>query len=186
MAQSKVLVDTNAYLRLAKTIRPLLFAPFGENEYCLYIIPELNDELAHQRLLSKFPWTSEEDYQKNRKFFPALSKDQQKAIENTFDYLWDYAKSEALGTSKVDVKYIAYAIELQIPIVTDDQDMTELAKMYGVTVMPTLQLLKIMYDAEHTDLKTINGLVEYWKYLGDKPANLDSDYEKYFEKTNKK
>lgn len=183
MAQSKVLVDTNAYLRLAKTIHPLLFVPFGENQYCLYIIPELNTELTNHRLLSKFPWTSVEDYQDNRKFFPTLSKDQQKAIENTFDYLWDYAKSEALGTSKVDVKYIAYAIELQVPIITDDQDMTELAKVYGVTVMPTLQLLKIMYDAGHADLKTINGLVEYWKYLGDKPANLDSDYQKYFGKT---
>lgn len=180
MAQSKILVDTNAYLRLAKTIHPLLFVPFSENEYCLYIIPELNAELSNHRLLSKFPWTSEEDYQENRKFFPTLSKDQQKAIENTFDYLWDYAKSEALGTSKVDVKYIAYAIELQIPIVTDDQDMTALAKVYEVTVMPTLQLLKIMYDAGHTNLQTINGLVEYWRYTSDNPANLDRDYKKYF------
>lgn len=46
MPQSKILVDTNAYLRLAKTVRPLLFVPFGDNEYCLYILPELNEELA--------------------------------------------------------------------------------------------------------------------------------------------
>lgn len=180
MTQSKVLVDTNAYLRLAQTIRPLLFMPFGENKYCLYIIPELNDELASCRLLSKFPWTFETDHQENRKFFPKLGKKQQKSIEDTFNYLWDYAKSEVLGTSKVDVKYIAYAYELKIPVVTDDQDMIKLAKMFDVTAMPTLQLLKIMYNAGHTDLKTIKGLVEYWKYLGDKPANLDSDYEKYF------
>ncbi len=50
MAQSKILVDTNAYLRLAKTIRPLLFMPFGENEYCLYILPELNEELKSHKL----------------------------------------------------------------------------------------------------------------------------------------
>ncbi len=181
MAQSKVLVDTNAYLRLAKTIHPLLFVPFGENEYCLYIIPELNDELAHHRLLSKFPWTSEEDYQENRKYFPTISKEQQKAIASTFDYVWDHAKSETLGTSKVDVKYIAYAIELEIPIVTDDQDMTTLAKEFDVSVMPTLQLLKIMLNAGYTDMKTINGLVEYWRYIADRPANLDSDYKKYFE-----
>ena len=75
MAQSKILVDTNTYLKLAKTIRPLLFAPFGDDENCLYILPELNDEL-----------------------------------------------------------YIAYAQELDIPLVTDDQDMTALAREYDVSV----------------------------------------------------
>lgn len=127
MAQSKILVDTNTYLRLAKTIHPLLSVPFGEDQYCLYIIPELNKELAHHRLLSKFPWTLEEDYKENRKSFLTFSKKQQKEIENTFDYVWAYAISETLGTSKVDVKYISYAIELQVPIVTDDQDMTNLS-----------------------------------------------------------
>ena len=83
------------------------------------------------------------------------------------------------GISKVDAWYIAYAIELQIPVVTDDQDMTKLAKTFDVKVMPTLGLLKIMLDAGHTDMKTINSLVEYLRIF-DKPANLDSDYKKYF------
>lgn len=48
MTQSKILVDTNAYVRIAKTIRPLLFCEFGENQYCLYIIPELNNELQNK------------------------------------------------------------------------------------------------------------------------------------------
>lgn len=52
MTQSKILVDTNAYLRLAKTIRPLLFNPFGDNGYCLYILPELNTELTNNRLVT--------------------------------------------------------------------------------------------------------------------------------------
>ena len=56
MPQSKILVDTNSYLRLAQTIRPLLFLPFGDGEYCLYILPELNVELSNRRLKSKFPW----------------------------------------------------------------------------------------------------------------------------------
>jgi hypothetical protein len=182
MAQSKVLVDTNAYLRLAKTIHPLLFVPFGENEYCLYIIPELNAELANHRLLSKFPWTSVEDYKENRKSFPTLGGKQKKSIADTFKHIWELAQSdEFLGPSKVDARYIAYAYELKIPIVTDDQDMTKLAKEFDITVMPTLQLLKIMLNAGHTDMKTINGLVEYWRYIADSPANLDRDYKKYFE-----
>lgn len=56
MSQSKILVDTNAYLRLAKTIHPLLSTPFGEKKYCLYILPELNKELANAKFENKFPW----------------------------------------------------------------------------------------------------------------------------------
>ena len=52
MPQAKILVDTNAYLRLAKTIRPLLFVPFGVKEFCLYILPELNHELENRKLQS--------------------------------------------------------------------------------------------------------------------------------------
>ena len=62
MPQSKILVDTNAYLRLARTVHPLLFTPFGDAEYCLYIIPELNRELCGHRLMSKFPWINEAEY----------------------------------------------------------------------------------------------------------------------------
>ena len=64
MTQSKILIDTNAYLRLAKTIRPLLFNPFGDNGYCLYILPELNAELTNNRLVTKFYWIEEDEYRK--------------------------------------------------------------------------------------------------------------------------
>lgn len=44
MAQAKYLIDTNSYLRLARSIRPLLGATFGAKPTCLYVIPELNVE----------------------------------------------------------------------------------------------------------------------------------------------
>lgn len=87
MPQSKILVDTNSYLRLAKTIRPLLFMPFGENEYCLYILPELNSELGTRKLQSKFPWVDEEEFAENRKHFPQVGKKQRQSIHQTFDYV---------------------------------------------------------------------------------------------------
>jgi hypothetical protein len=180
MPQSKILVDTNAYLRLAKTIRPLLFMPFGDNEYCLYILPELNDELANRRLQSKFPWVDEKEFTENRKHFPQIGKKQKKSIQRTFEYVWDYVQTELLGPSRVDALYIAYALELDVPVVTDDQDMTELAKAFDAQAMPTLELLKIMLDCGHTDIITINGLVEYWKYFADMPANFKVDYQRLF------
>ena len=180
MPQSKILVDTNAYLRLAKTIRPLLFVPFGDNEYCLYILPELNEELAGRKLSSKFPWVDEEEFTENRKHFPSIGKKQKKSIQQTYEYVWEYVQTDLPGPSRVDVWYIAYALELDVRVVTDDQDMTELANVFGAQVMPTLKLLKIMLDCGHTNMKTINGLIEYWKYFSDMPANFNADYKHLF------
>src|SRR5690606_4044435 len=45
VAQRKILVDTNSYLRLAQSIHPLLFSEFGPNACCLYVLKELDDEL---------------------------------------------------------------------------------------------------------------------------------------------
>ncbi|QGS59038.1 type II toxin-antitoxin system VapC family toxin [Shewanella algae] len=182
MPQSKILVDTNAYLRLAKTIRPLLFVPFGENEYCLYILPELNKELTSRKLQSKFPWVDEAEYAENRKHFPQIGKKQQKSIQQTFEYVWDYVQTELPGPSRVDAWYIAYALELGVPMVTDDQDMTELAKAFDAQVMSTLELLKIMLDSGHTDMKTIDGLIAFWRHFTDLPANVRADYQRLFGK----
>jgi hypothetical protein len=180
MAQSKILVDTNAYLRLAKTIRPLLFVPFGENQYCLYILPELNKELQNHRLQSTFYWVNEDEFVENRKHFPSIGKKQKAAIDLAFGYIWDYVQTDLPGPSHVDALYIAYALEFDVPVVTDDQDMTALAKAFDAKVMPTLELLKIMLECGHTDMKTIKGLCEYWRQFGDRPANMDIDFKRLF------
>lgn len=180
MPQSKILVDTNAYLRLAKTIRPLLFVPFGDNEYCLYILPELNQELENNKLQNKFHWLSEQDFADNRKHFPSIGRKQRKSIQQTFKFLWDHVQTELPGSSRVDTLYIATALELDIPVVTDDQDMTALAQAFDAKVMSTLELLKIMLDYGHTDMKIIDGLCDYWRYIADEPSNFKSDYLRLF------
>lgn len=180
MPQSKILVDTNAYIRLAKTIRPLLFVPFGEDELCLYVLPELNKELSSRKLQSKFPWVGEEEFSENRKHFPSTGRKQKKSIEQGFEYIWDHVQTELPGPSKVDAWYIAYALELGLPVITDDQDMAELAVVFEVEVMSTLDLLKIMLDSGHTDMKVIDGLCDYWRYISDMPANFHSDYQRLF------
>lgn len=180
MPQSKVLVDTNSYLRLAQSIRPLLFVPFGDEDYCLYILPELNDELSNRRLNSKFPWVDEDEYSENRKHFPTIGRNQKKSINETFEYIWNYVQTDLTGPSRVDALYIAYALELGIPVVTDDQDMAELAAVFEVSSMPTLELLKLMYDKGHVDLIKIKGITDYWIAIGDCPANLHRDIKRFF------
>jgi hypothetical protein len=182
MPQSKIIVDTNSYLRLAQTIRPLLFMPFGDKEYCLYILPELNDELSVNRLKSKFPWTEDAEYVENRKHFPVIGKKQKKAIKEALEFIWDFVDTELPGPSKVDALYIAYAQELDIPVVTDDQDMTQLAIEFDVIVMPTLELLKLMHDCEHVKIETIKAIIDYWRAIDDRPANLSRDIKRFFPK----
>jgi len=180
MVQSKILVDTNCYLRLAQSVKPLLFAPFGDNEYCLYVIPELNDELERQNLANKFPWVNEPEYQQDRQHYPAISNKQKKAIQSTFEFIWDYVETELPGPSRVDARYIAYAIELDVYVVTDDEDMITLAKAFGAKVMRTLELLKLMLDAGHIDMKKVQSIVSYWRHIKDTPGQLTKQYRKLF------
>jgi hypothetical protein len=180
MPQSKILLDTNSYLRLAQTVRPLLFVPFGEGQYCLYILSELNDELSNRRLNSKFPWVDDEEYAENRKYFPTVGPKQKRIIKTNFEFIWDHVQTALPGPSQVDALYIAYALELGVPVVTDDQDMTELAIEFEVQVMPTLELLKVMHDNNHADLKKVKAIVEYWRAIGDCPANLHRDLKRFF------
>lgn len=182
MSQSKILVDTNSYLRLAQTIRPLLCRPFGDKEYCLYVLPELNQEIENHKLQNDFSWVKEAEYVQNRQQFPNISRKQKTSIKKTSEHLWDYVQTELPGPSHVDVLYITYSIELDIPVVTDDQDMTALAKTFDKKVMPSLELLKIMLDCGHTDMKIIKGLCDYWQYNGDCPSNFKKDFQRLFAK----
>ena len=45
MPQTKILLDTNTYLRLAQSIHPLLGNPCGKENYTLYIHKEIDIEL---------------------------------------------------------------------------------------------------------------------------------------------
>lgn len=180
MPQFKILVDTNSYIRLERTIHPLLFQTFGAAEYCLYVLPELNKELENHKLQSKFHWVVEAEYAENRQYFPKLSCKQKNAIALSYDYVWDYVKSEHPGPSRVDVLYIAYALELGIPVVTDDKDMTELAKIFDAEVMPTLTLLRTMLDCKHVRMQTITGRFSHWRHITDLPANFATDLRRLF------
>jgi hypothetical protein len=58
--------------------------------------------------------------------------------------------------------------------------MTALAESFNVRVMPTLELLKIMLDAGHVTAEKVESIINYWQYIGEKPANFERDYERFF------
>ncbi len=188
MGQSKILLDTSTYLRLAQSIHPLLGKAFGEEKFALYIHKEIEVELKRSgRLQSKFYWIEQEQYIQNRKKRLIVSNQKQDDIEDTYDHIWQYQKDYELNLSREDIYCIATALELDIQLVTDDQDMIKTCKEFGVTVLSTLQLLRLMLDNEWIEITTVKQIVEYWEYENDLPANFNSDFKLLFKnKSNKK
>ena len=67
MSQTKILVDTCSYFRLARNIHPLLAVAFGQAGYTLYAHDALTKEFTRQdRLQNKFEWFKERAYVDNR------------------------------------------------------------------------------------------------------------------------
>lgn len=181
MAQSKILVDTNAYFRLAQSIRPLLKTEFGEPPYCLYVIKELQDEYSRSsRLRNKFPWVNDPEYAENRSHRLQLSRQDKNEIGQAFDFIFDHKRTAYPTVSRVDVTVLAHAYVLGVPVVTDDTDMLALAKDFGITTFKTLDLLKLMLECGHVDMVKVREVAGYLSYQNDRPKEFKNDYKKLF------
>ena len=181
MAQTKILLDSNSYFRLAKSIHPLLFQEFGDSYYCLYVLEELEREYARNpRLQNKFAWVNETEYRENRARRLALSRQQKKELPTVYDFLWNHAQTELPGPSKIDVTVLSYGYVLDIPVVTDDADMIALAKAFGIRVTKTLELLKLMMNSDHIDIAAVRRVAAYWSYEDDRPKDYHADYRRLF------
>ena len=181
MPQTKILIDTNTYLRLAQSIHPLLGNPFGKEKYTLYIHKEIETELKRSgRLQTRFYWIEQEQYINNRKKRLVISKQKQTVIEDTYEHIWQYQKDSGLSLSREDIYCIATALEENIRLVTDDQNMIKTCKEFGVRVLSTLQLLKLMLKSKRIDNTMVKQIVDYWKYENDLPANFRKELKALF------
>lgn len=62
-----VLLDTNIYLRLAKRIRPMLGVKFGQKDYVLTILKDVEDEVhQNSKLRYRTPWFGDADLSAER------------------------------------------------------------------------------------------------------------------------
>jgi len=181
MSPSRILVDSNAYFRLAKSIHPLLNTEFGDKRYCLCCIKELQDEYNRSpRLQNVFSWVNYPEYVSNRSHFLKITKEEKPEIRRANDFILDYVRNVHPGVSKVDVLCLAHAEQLHIPIVTDDEEMRTVAVEYGIKTYKTLELLKLMLDCRHIGIEKIREIAAYWIYLNDKPKDFIADYKKLF------
>jgi predicted nuclease of predicted toxin-antitoxin system len=181
MPQSKILIDSNVYFRLAESIHPLLKVEFGKERYCLYVIKELQAEYEkNPRLKNTFYWVNEPEYKKNRTFKLNISRKNQQEIAQVFDFIKNHAKDSHPSLSRVDITALAHAYVLDIPIVTDDSDMLDLAVEFNIKALKTLELLKLMLDCRRIDITIVRKIAAYWNYGDDKPKSFASDYKKLF------
>ena len=184
MPQTRILIDSNVYFRLAESIRPLLQTEFGAEKYCLYVIKELQTEYDKSpRLKSTFYWVNEPEYKKNRACALEISRENKQAIAHVYDFIKNHARDSQLGLSRVDITALAHAYVLAIPIVTDDSDMLALAEDFNIKTLKTLDLLKLMLDCRHIDIAVVRQIASYWTYAEDKPKSFASDYKKLFKES---
>ncbi len=185
MAQSKILLDSNSYFRLAKSIQPLLFVEFGADKHCLYVLDDLQKEFdCNPRLQREFPWVDEEEYRNNRSRKLSLSRKDKREIQTAYDIIWDYVLSEPdIGASPVDTRILSHSYVLGIPTVTDDTDMRVVATTFDIKAMKTLELLVLMLECEHITMDRIRQIMAYWEYVGDKPTGCHKDYKRLFKES---
>ncbi|MEQ8152716.1 MAG: DNA-binding protein [Smithellaceae bacterium] len=184
MSQSRILVDSNAYFRLAQSIHPLLNVEFGVQRFCLYCLKELQDEYdKNPRLINTFSWVNEPEYVKNRSHLLKITREEKPEIKRAYDFIRDYVRNVHPGVSKVDVLCLAHAEQLNIPVVTDDEEMRIAATAYNIKTFKTLELLRLMLDCDYIDIKKIREIATYWIYLNDRPKDFNVDYKKLFGET---
>ena len=133
MSPARMLLDTCAYLRLARSIHPLLGVKFGAERYCLYVIEDFQAEFDKQtRLQTKFSWINQPEYVENRSKCLQVSHKERKQAKLAYDVILAFADSAKLGISLVDARAVALAYIVKLPLITDDTDVQKACKEFGV------------------------------------------------------
>lgn len=153
-----VLLDTNAYLRLAKRVRPLLGKRFGQKDYELAVLKDVEDEVQRSpRLRHNHPWFGAANLAAERlAHSPRLSAKDKETLAVAASILRGLVRMDVerfMGAgrsppSDVDCRVLAFGQIRPAVVVTDDLGMHELAAMVGIEVWHGPELLKKMLGAK--------------------------------------
>ncbi|MEI6390914.1 MAG: hypothetical protein WCT12_07395 [Verrucomicrobiota bacterium] len=111
-----VVLDSNAYFRLAQSVRPLLQQCFGASPaYSLHVLAELDDEYrTSTRLRHKFEWVGGTEYRQDRQL-----KRYELHVEcwSTIKLLWVMLTAARINMDKVVeiIEYWDYEKDLPMP-----------------------------------------------------------------------
>lgn len=153
-----VLLDTNAYLRLAKRIRPLLGVEFGQKQYLPTVLKQVEDEVFKSpRLQFLYPWFSDTELNTERMSKQVrLSAAERTQIEAAASVLHAYVLADPLGytsqgrspPSPTDCFMLAFGQVRPAIVVTDDLGMHKLADDFDIDIWHGHELLKKMLSAQ--------------------------------------
>ena len=181
-----VLLDSNAYFRLARSIPQLLAGQFGANpSYSLFVLADLDDEyLTSARLKNKFEWVNASEHKLDRRNKRYSPKGKWRiAADNAYSFLAAYAAENRLNVSREDLRALAVGLARAIPVCSDDLGMRTIAEAHAITCWSSLELLKCMLTAKRIDLALVVQIVEYWQSENDLPmskASLRTIFKNYF------
>lgn len=153
-----VLLDTNAYLRLAKRIKPLLGVAFGQKNYMLTILKDVETEVQRSpRLKELFPWFEDAGIatERNAKTM-RLSKQEKEDLDITVSVLQGiveqnisiFTRSGRSTPSPVDCRVLAFGQIRPAIVATDDLGMHELANLVDIKIWHGYELLHKMLSAK--------------------------------------
>jgi hypothetical protein len=178
-----VLLDTNAYLRLAKRIRPLLGVEFGQKQYSLTVLKQVEDEVFKSpRLQFLYPWFTDGDLNAERMAKQVrLSTEERVKIEAAVSVLRAYVQADPMGyttkgrspPSPTDCFILAFGQVRPAVVVTDDLGMHRLASDFDIGIWHGHDLLRKMLTAKvitnelvrqiYTALENNNDLPPTWQ-----------------------
>lgn len=153
-----VLLDTNAYLRLAKRIRPMLGIKFGQNGYIPTVLSDVEQEVHRNRVLRfKYPWFDDDELHKERLASQIrLSAAEKTALQSAQSVLHGTVLSDIdrfiVGDrsppSPTDCRVLAFTQIRPSIVVTDDLGMHALAEDFQIDVWHGWELLAKMKTAK--------------------------------------
>lgn len=176
-----VLLDTNAYLRLAKRVRPLLGKKFGQKDYVLTILRDVEDEVQRSpRLRHDYPWFDIETLVAERlSQTPRLSAEEKATLAAAASVLHGLVQMEPTRfmtqrrspPSYTDCRVLAFGQIRPAIVVTDDLGMHELASMVGIQdIWHGPELLKKMLSAKFIDNELVRDIYAALEANGDLTA----------------
>lgn len=177
-----ILLDSCAYFRIARSIHPLLAGSFGPSPpYSLFVLAALDDEyLTSTRLKNKFEWVNAKEYRQDRetKKYSCKGKWAREA-DNAFSFLAGYVRQHSLLLAPEDLKALAVGFARQVPVVSDDRAIRQVADTHTIECWGTLDLLKLMVDSGRITGARVNEVLEYLDNENDLPLGKNELRERY-------
>ncbi|MCF6281494.1 MAG: hypothetical protein L3J28_04650 [Candidatus Polarisedimenticolaceae bacterium] len=172
-----VLLDTNAYLRLAKRVHPMLGVKFGQKNYVLTILKVTEDEVhKSSKLRHKFPWFDNPELTAERLAKQVrLKPDEKQLIDISKGIFRQHVLENAANyknpPSPADCHILAFGQLRPAMVVTDDLSMHQLAEEFDLhkSVWHGHELLHKMLSGKHIGKQLVMDIYDALECNNDLP-----------------